>query len=319
MLSRRHLRIKVLQSIYAFIQSENDRLDAGERQMLKSFEKLEEEYIYILSFLVGVFDFAERRIEEAKNKFLPTEEDLKPNTRFVNNAFIKQLSGNPDFAKREEQLKINWSEETEMIRKTYQNIRESQDYKEYMTSAGSSLKADREFIILLLRKFIANSETLEYYFEERNIFWAADFNLAVWLAIKTVKTIDEHELRDGKLPSMIKTENMTDNEDHKFIVTLYRKTLLKRDRAENLIAERAKNWELDRIAMMDKIILAMAITELIEFPSIPVKVSLNEYIEIAKIFSTAKSRIFINGILDKLISDLQADNTIIKTGRGLMS
>lgn len=318
MLSRRHLRIKVLQSLYAFIQSHNDRLDVGERQMLQSFEKLEEEYIYILSFLVSVFDFAGRRVEEAKNKFLPTEEDLKPNMRFINNDFIRQLSTNPDFVRREEQLKINWSEETDMIRKTYQSIRGSQEYKDYMASAEDSLENDREFVILLLRKLIANSETLEYYFEERNIFWAADFDLAVWLAIKTVKTIDESELRSGKLPAMIKTENMIDNEDRKFIVKLYRKTLLKREAAEKLIADRAKNWELDRIAMMDKLILAMAITELIEFPSIPVKVSLNEYIELAKIFSTGKSRIFINGILDKLITDLQDDNTIVKTGRGLM-
>lgn len=318
MLSRRHLRIKVLQSLYAFIQSHNDRLDVGERQMLQSFEKLEEEYIYILSFLVSVFDFAGRRVEEAKNKFLPTEEDLKPNMRFINNDFIRQLSTNPDFVRREEQLKINWSEETDMIRKTYQSIRGSQEYKDYMASAEDSLEKDREFVILLLRKLIANSETLEYYFEERNIFWAADFDLAVWLAIKTVKTIDESELRSGKLPAMIKTENMIDNEDRKFIVKLYRKTLLKREAAEKLIADRAKNWELDRIAMMDKLILAMAITELIEFPSIPVKVSLNEYIELAKIFSTGKSRIFINGILDKLITDLQDDNTIVKTGRGLM-
>ncbi len=319
MLSRRHLRIKVLQLIYAFCQSDNDNLDLGEKQLLKSIEKLYEQYIYILTFLTGIFEFAQKRIEEAKKKFLPTEDDLNPNTKFIDNKFIKQISDNKSLQKNIDRYKINWNDEEGMIRNIYQEIKNSKEYRLYIESDSDSYNEDKEIVIKILKKFISEYSRLELYFEDRNIYWASDYFIAIWMAIKTVKLFDESWDDDKPLPSALKSGESEDNEDKDFIILLFRKTILNRTEYEKMIKERAMNWELERIATMDKLILIIAIAELLEFSSIPVKVTLNEYIELAKLFSTHKSRIFINGILDKIISDLQRENKIVKKGRGLMS
>jgi N utilization substance protein B len=319
MLSRRHLRVKVLQSLYAFFQSGNDSLQSGEKLLINSIDKLNEQYFYILSFLVAVFEFAGERIEEGKKKYLPTEEDLNPNTKFIENAVCRQISSNSSFLKQEERLKINWIEETELIRKFYNDLKSQEKYKEYMSDGDYSYAIDKEFVIWLLKKQMADSDSLEQYFEDRNIFWASDYFIAIWLVIKTVKSMRPKNNDPQIFPSIRQSLFDNDNEDWDFMIKLFRKSIVKSSESETLIDERAKNWELDRIAAMDKLILKMAITELTEFKSIPVKVSLNEYIELAKIFSTAKSRVFINGILDKLIVDLQKNGKIVKTGRGLMS
>lgn len=319
MLSRRHLRIKVLQSLYAFYHSGNDNLGLGEKQMLRSIDKLYEQYIHILSFLITLVEFARQRIEDGKKKFIPSEEDLNPNTKFIENQFYKQISSNRDFLKKEEQLKINWVEEQGMIRKLYQNFKASKHYLSYINTNDYSYEADKEIFLSLLKKDISDSESLEQYFEDRDIHWASDYFIAIWLAIKTIKMYKQDWNEYHLLPSILKSEHDGDNEDRDYIIKLFRKTILKNKECEQLIEERAKNWELERIAAMDKLILKMAITELIEFPSIPVKVTLNEYIDLAKVFSTGKSRIFINGILDKLIIDLQKEGKIKKSGRGLMT
>ncbi len=319
MLSRRHLRIKVLQSLYAFIQSGNDRLDIGEREMLKSIDKLHEQYIYMLSFLVETFDFAGKWLVEAKKKHLPTQEDLHPNTRFVDNRFIRQLTDNREFRRKEYDLRINWVEETEMLRKFYLKIRESKLYKDYMLSEKDSYEQDKEVCLQIVKKIMTDFPALEFYFEEKNIYWAADYFLSIWLVMKAVKGFEEQHDTFRPLPGIYKTEKQEENEDLVFVKKLFRKTILRKDETEKLVEQRARNWEIERIATMDKLILEMALVELMEFESIPIKVSLNEYIELAKIFSTAKSRVFINGILDKLIEDLKADNKIVKKGRGLMT
>ncbi|MDZ7740242.1 MAG: transcription antitermination factor NusB [Bacteroidota bacterium] len=319
MLSRRHLRIKVLQSLYAFIQSDNDRLDIGERELLKSIDKLYEQYIYMLSFLVEIFDFAEKRMVEAKKKHLPTQEDLHPNTRFIENRFIRQLTDNREFRRKEYDLKINWVDETDMLRRFYLKVRDSKPYKEYMESEKDSYEQDKEICVQIVKKLMTDSSALEFYFEEKNIYWASDYYLAIWLVMKSVKSFEEQHDAFRPLPGIYKTEKLADNEDLDFVKKLFRKTILRKDETEKLIEQRAKNWEIERIATMDKLILEMALVELMEFESIPIKVSLNEYIELAKIFSTVKSRVFINGILDKLIEDLKAENKIVKKGRGLMT
>ncbi|MCF8228298.1 MAG: transcription antitermination factor NusB [Bacteroidales bacterium] len=319
MLSRRHLRIKVLQSLYAFIQSGNDRLDMGERELLKSIDKLYEQYIYLLSFLKEVFEFAETRMEENKKKHLPTKEDLDPNTKFIDNRFIKQLTDNRVFRRKEYDLKINWVDEQEMLRKFYVKLRDSRLYKDYMSSSGDSYQEDKDLCIQIVKKHLTDFPALEFYFEEKNIYWASDYYLAVWLVLKSIKGFENDHDSFHPLPGIFKTADQADNEDLAFIKKLFRKTILRKPEADELIEQRAKNWEIERIATMDKLILEMAIIELMEFDSIPIKVSLNEYIELAKIFSTAKSRVFINGILDKLIEDLKKENKIIKKGRGLMT
>ncbi len=315
MLSRRHLRIKALQSLYAFNQSHNDRLDYGEKELLRSLDKLYEIYIYQLSLLVEIVDYANKRIEENRHKFYPTEEDLNPNTRFVENRFIKQLADNKSYNTNVEKYKISWADEEEMIRKLFVEIRNSKFYKEYMNSPDSSYENDKDVIIKIVKKIISESDSLHFYYEERNIYWADDFYTANYLVIKTIKGFDEKQGELTPLPTLFKNNN---EEDQDFLVNLFRKVILRSDEYFLLIEGKVKNWESDRLAVMDILLLKMALAELLEFPSIPVKVTLNEYIELSKMYSTPKSKVFINGILDKMIADLRRKNEIKKMGRGLL-
>ncbi len=315
MLSRRHLRIKALQSLYAFNQSHNDRLDYGEKELLRSLDKLYEIYIYQLSLLVEIVEYANKRIEENRRKFYPTEEDMNPNTRFVDNRFIKQLTENKSYNSYVEKYKISWVDEEEMIRKLFVGIRNSKFYKEYMNSPDSSYENDKDVIIKIVKKIISESDSLHFYYEERNIYWADDFYTSNYLVIKTIKGFEEKQGELTPLPTLFKNNN---EEDKDFLVNLFRKVILRSDEYFLLIEGKVKNWESDRLAVMDILLLKMALAELLEFPSIPVKVTLNEYIELSKMFSTPKSKVFINGVLDKMIADLRRKNEIKKMGRGLL-
>lgn len=318
MLSRRHLRIKVVQALYAFFQSKNDRLDLGEKQLILSINKLYELYIHQLSFLVAINEFAVKRIEEAKKKHIPTEEDLNPNTKFINNRIFKQLASNKDFLKKEEIYKISWVDEREMLRKFFVEFKESHEYINYMNSDEDSYEEDKKLIIKLVKKRLSSFTNLESYYEDKNIYWVDDFHTANFLIIKTIQLFTEDQDEFKLLPAIYKSSK-EDNNDKDFIISLFRKTILKSEEYKKMIEEKAKNWEIDRIAIMDVLLLKMALAELFEFPSIPVKVTMNEYIELAKYFSTSKSSVFINGILDKLIESLKSENKIKKTGRGLMT
>ena len=318
MLSRRHLRVKVVQSLYAFFQSENDRLDLGEKQLILSVNKLYELFIHQLSFLVAFRDFSENRIEEAKKKHFPTEKDINPNTKFIENRIFKQLSSNIDFLKKEKAYKISWNDNADIIRKFFIKIKDSYEYLNYLDSDEDSYENDKKIILKLIKKYISSFELLENYYEDKSIYWADDYHTANFLTQKTIQSFTEEQDEYKLLPGIYKSlgEN---NEDKDFIISLFRKSILKSNEYNLMIEEKAKNWEIERIAVMDVILLKMALTELLEFPSIPIKVTMNEYIEIAKYFSTSKSSVFINGILDKMIESLKDENKIKKTGRGLMT
>jgi N utilization substance protein B len=319
MLSRRQLRIKALQALYAFMQSVNDQLEQGEKEMLKSLDKLYELYIYQLSLLIELVDFSKKRMEDNKQKFFPTEDDLKPNTRFVENQFYNQLVQNQDLHKYINQYKINWVDEEEMIRKLMVQIRDSKDYIDYLAKPLNTYKDDKEIFIRIIKKHLSRSELLQFYYEEKSIYWSDDFHTANLLAIKTIKAYEPSWHENHKMPLMFGKEiDNSKNEDKEFIVNLFRKTIIHSEEYEKLIDEKVKNWEMDRIAIMDILIIKMALVELLEFPSVPIKVTLNEYIELAKLYSTPKSKVFVNGILDKLIGDLIGQKKIKKTGRGLL-
>lgn len=319
MLSRRQLRIKALQALYAFIQSVNDQLDQGEKEMIRSLEKLYEIYIYQLSFLIEIVDFSGKRIEENKKKFIPTEEDLNPNTRFIDNRFYHQLAYNRDLLKYIDRYKINWVDQKDMIRKLMAQIRESKDYTDYLNKPQNSYNDDKDIFIKIIKKHLSRSEILQFYYEEKSIYWYDDFFTANLLVIKAIKGFDSSWDEYHKLPVFFEKDSEgNQNEDKEFIINLFRKTIIKSAEYEKLIDEKVKNWEMDRIAVMDVLIIKMALVELLEFPSIPIKVTLNEYIELAKLYSTPKSKIFVNGILDKLIGDLKDQKKIKKTGRGLI-
>ncbi len=308
-----------MQAIYAFQQEGPESISAGEKQLIVSLDKLYELYIYQLSLIIELVDFNRRRIDENKVKQLPTADDLNPNLRFTHNRFIIQLENNRDYNRRCALYKINWVDEEEMIRKFYNIMREDEAYIAYMNKPEVSYNDDKQVVEMVVLRMFSESDHLRSYFDERNIYWTEDFDTAVMMVDKTIKGYKESADEYTSLPTLLKDENHVDgSEDMQFVKQLYRKTLINSSDLNKVISERADNWDLERIAIMDTILIKMAITELIEFPSIPVKVTLNEYIELSKEYSSPKSKIFINGVLDKLIVEYKEKGIIRKSGRGLM-
>ncbi len=319
MLSRRHLRIKALQSLYSYFLSNNVDLSIGEKNMVKSTARIYELIMWQIGFIIQVIKFAEKRIEENKKKFYPSEEDINPNTKFIDNVFIKKLVENKDFIRKTNAYLINWTDEEEMVRKIYNEIREGIEFKNYMASPVHSFNEDREIIVTIFKNHIAFNDALDYFYEEKNIFWVNDLEIANPLVIKVLNWLKLKSNEFTLMPPLYNTEGKEDpDEDKKFLVELYHKTILKGDEFEEIIESKAKNWEINRIAIMDVILLKMALAELTQFQSIPVKVTMNEYIELSKYYSTPKSRVFINGILDKLINEMKNESRIVKRGRGLV-
>lgn len=319
MLSRRHLRIKALQALYAYFVSNSIDMVVGEKNMLRSIEKIYELITYQLSFLQAISKLAGVRLEDGKKKFYPTEEELDPNTKFIENRFLKQLSENRDYIRKVNAYRINWKDEAEIIRKKYVEIASSETYKRYMNSGKSSYEEDKAFILKIFKDFTAYYPSLNTYYEEKDIYWADDIDTANALTLKIIKGFKESYDEFQPLPPLYNLDGKLDaDEDKKFLIELYRKTILKGKEYEVIISEKTSNWEIDRIATMDIIMIKMALTEFLEFSSIPVKVTLNEYIELSKYYSTPKSRVFINGILDKMIDDLKKQKKLVKIGRGLI-
>ena len=306
-----------MQALYAFFQSGDNDLPAAEKKLIINIDRIYELYIWQLVFIVDLFSYFRQRTEEAKQKHLPTAEDLHPSTRFIDNRLILQLENNHQFKRQQERYKVNWASETEMFRLLYNEIRNSEDYKKYMQSEKTGYDDDRNIIIKLIREHLFPSPFLHGFFEEKNIHWVDDFDTALLMVMKTFKIFTARQDEFTPLPSLFANEE-TEKEDKDFARELFSKTLLYSKEYAGIISVKAKNWELERIALLDIILLKMAIAELLQFSSIPIKVTLNEYIEISKQYSTPKSKIFINGLLDKLILEFKQENKIKKTGRGLI-
>lgn len=315
MLNRRHLRIKVLQSLYAFYQSEQDNLAKTEKELMNAIDRIYDLYIYFLLSFSELKQLAEIRIEDNKKKIFPTEDDLNANLKFVNSSVIAALEASTDLRKISEESKVNWigDENREMFRKMFNQLREDETYFTFMNNEQTGLEEDIAFAVALFKNDIANSPLIYHFFEEKSIHWLDDIDLAASMVIKTIKGIDA----SGKMEIM---PLFKDEEDEiEFVKTLLRKTVAMDSDSEKLIDELTDNWELDRIAKMDVLLMKMAITELQVFSNIPKKVTINEYIEISKFYSTPKSHSFINGILDKAVVRLEKENKIRKIGRGLMN
>jgi N utilization substance protein B len=318
MLSRRHLRVKVLQAIYAYFQAGNQDLYQGEKQLMLSINKLYELFIWQLSFFIELTRFAENRIEDNKKKHFPTAEDLDPNMRFINNSLLQTLSNNKDFKRYESLYKINWGEDQEVVRKFYHQMRETPEYQKYMQAEKDDFANDKKLLIQLIERYFAEQDLLESFYEEKSIYFVDDYHLVSYLLIKFFKGIDEDFNEFTAMPHILKTANEEDNEDLDFVKKLFRNSIINGEEYASMVAATTANWEQDRIAVMDMLILKMALAEIFTFRSIPIKVSMNEYIDISKFFSTPRSKIFVNGVLDRLIQTLKAEGKIIKTGRGLL-
>lgn len=315
MLNRRHLRIKILQMLYAYYQSGEEDLLKFENELLGSIERMYDLYLLLILSLPELVHTAENRLEVKKKKMQLTEEDLHPNRKFVDNTSIKKIGASIDLRKASEKNKANWigAENQEVIRKMFLQIQESETYFEFMNDEKTGYENDKAFILNLFKTEIANSELLHNFFEERSIHWMDDLDHTCSMVLKTLKATNENE--EFQILPLYK-ENDSEKE---FVVQLFRNTIAKNAENEALIDDLTKNWELDRIAKMDIILLKMGITELQIFPEIPMKVTLNETIEISKYYSTPKSNTFINGVLDNAIEILKKDKKIVKMGRGLLN
>ncbi|MCE3294972.1 MAG: nusB [Crocinitomicaceae bacterium] len=315
MLNRRHLRIKVLQALYAFFQSEEENFNRTEKEMIGALDRIYDLYLYLLLSFEELKTVAEMQMEDRKNKIRPDAEDLNPNMRFVENRLFAQLESSKQLRRAAEEHKVSWIGDAnrEMFKKIFAQVRESEAFFSYMSAESNSYEDDQQFALNLFKTDIANSELIYHFFEEKSIHWLDDIDLACSMVLKTIKSAKEDEA-----PEILPL--FKDPEDEiPFVKTLLRKTIVHDKDNIALIDELTKNWEIDRIAKMDIILMKMAITEFQEFNNIPTKVTLNEYIEISKFYSTPKSNGFINGILDRAIERLAQDNKIKKTGRGLIS
>ena len=315
MLNRRFLRVKALQSIYAYHQSESSNLPQAERQLLEWVEDLYKLFVYQLSFWVEIRHFAERRIEENKQKHFPTEEDLNPNMKFVNNSILKALDDNKHLMKLEELYKINWADSREdFIRNMFVKLVETPEYQEYMSNGKTGFGEDRRFLVAVIETYMPENGLLYDYYSDRDLSFNSDYQLAIYLLWKFISEMSSNFDEFSMLPPIYKAET----DDKEFVVKLFEKTILHADEYMELVKANISNWDYDRLALMDKILIFMALTEFCEFHSIPVKVTINEYIEISKFYSTSESRRFVNGMLDRLSNVLKEDGKLVKTGLGLV-
>ena len=313
MISRRIIRTKVLQILYAHVSTPEKSISSSENELHFSIQKTYDLYHLLLALPFELCDYAEKMIEMRKLKNFPTSEELNPNLRFVSNRLISKLRTNKDLEAYIQKNKVNWSNSQELVKKIYQAMVESDEYKNYLAEVEDNFQNDRRFCEDFYAEILLKSEFVFNEFEEQSIYWNDDLDFVVSMVIKTLKKFREESNVNDHLSSLYK-----DEEDREFTVKLFRKTLAKSEENRKTIETYTKNWDVDRVATMDILIMELALTELTEFPSVPIKVTLNEYIELAKYYSTQRSSIFINGVLDRITKDFKEQGKIVKAGRGLL-
>ena len=307
MINRILIRIKVLQIVYSYYQNGNGDLKVAENELLFSLQKSYDLYHYLLLLIVEVTNLQKLVLDIRKNKYMPTEEELNPNTRLIDNRFTAQLIENEALQKYVAEQGISWDNDEEFVKNLLDQILESDIYAEYLANPNDSYETDREFWRVVFKKLICGSDFVEEYLEDKSIYWNDDIEIVETFTLKTIKQFDEEKGSKQPLLPMFK-----DLEDKAFAIKLFRQTLLKGKEYRERINNHMKNWEAERVANMDLIIMQVAIAELLTFPSIPVSVTLNEYIDAAKFYSTPKSGVFINGILDSIVSELKNEKLLLK-------
>lgn len=314
MLNRRHIRIKVMQIVYAFKGSESDDLKVLERFLLKSMDSMYDLYLLLLSLMVEVNYKASDYLEKSKKKHLATQEEINPNRKFVKNEVLKLIRQNVHVKEQLEKRKLNnWKLDDEYVDIIFRELLSSDSYKSYMSNELSSFDEDKQFLIDFFKKVVAPNEKLHEYLEDKNITWMDDLPVVNTAIAKLLRKIKPEPSTYYFTPKLFK-----DNEDKEYAIDLLKKTILNSTAFSTEIEGKTQNWDKDRIANIDFVLLKMAICEFTRFPSIPTKVTINEYLEIAKEYSTPKSSVFINGILDKLVKEYELKGTLNKSARGLM-
>ncbi|MBN1598247.1 MAG: transcription antitermination protein NusB [Bacteroidales bacterium] len=303
-----------MQALYAYFKHQGESsISKSEKELLFSIQKTYDLYHYLLLLMIDLCDYAIKRIELAKNKKIPTPEDINPNTKFINNKIIAQLKENLTLNKYLREKKLSWINYPELKKNIYNEIIENEQYKTYMSSPERSYKEDKEMVCNLYKYIMSCNEQIFINLEEQSIYWNDEVEFVIGSIIKTLKKFKESDGKNAKLMPLYKSKD-----DLTFSQKLLRNVILKHEEYLEYIEKFSKNWDVDRIAFMDILIMQMAIGEVLSFSSIPVKVTLNEYLEISKYYSTQRSNIFINGILDKVFTYLKNINKIKKQGRGLI-
>ena len=313
MISRRLLRIKALMAFYAFTCREDNNLSQAESELMFSIDKTYDLYHLLFLLILELADIANDKIDQALQKNIPTHEDLNPKRKFVDNLIVGQLRNNRSLNNYTGLKKISWTNNLHIPRLLYNKMLQWDVYEQYINSELNDYQTDKKFIIKLVKEFFASSEDLNFNLEEQSIYWNDDMEYIVAMAEKTLNKFSANPKNEIKLMPLFKN-----TEDSEFVKTLFAKAILGYEKSSELIDRNTTNWEIERIALMDILVMKLAITEIIEFPEIPVKVTLNEYIEIAKYYCTSKSSTFVNGILDKIVKEMRDNSIFKKCGRGLI-
>jgi N utilization substance protein B len=285
-----------------------------EKALLQNVDKVYEMYIWLLSLLIEVADYSTINAEERANKFLPSEEDLNASVKIQNNLFIVSLKQNPEYLAAIKKYKISWDFDPEVCKSIFITLKASEEYQSFLSLSDHTIQKDKDIIKFIFKKLILKSPGIEQIFEEKFINWSVDKDVLQALVAKTFKNFSSSNPEENKLAEVCPNWD----EDKPFLVELFKKVIVFEKEYLDLIAQKTKNWDSERIALMDTLLMRMAITELIHFSTIPVKVTMNEYIEMSKEFSTPKSNSFINGILDKILADLKSTGKVRKVGKGLI-
>lgn len=307
MINRVLIRLKVIQVIYAYYKNSGKSIKTAEDEVFFSLSKAYDLYKFLLLLIVAVTHYAEDRINFNMKKVRPTEEDLNPNLKFVNNRLMRQLESNETLLKFAEQSKVDWVNYSDFLRRLLDTIIESDIYKEYMAGETSSYEEDKELWRKLYKAFIFDNEELDALLEDISLYWNDDKAIVDTFVLKTIKRFKEE---NGAAQELL--PEYKDDEDIEYAHKLFRASIQNAEEYRRLMSDNSKNWDMNRLAFMDVIIMQTAIAEVLTFPQIPVNVSINEYVEIAKYYSTPKSGAFINGLLDSIIKNLKKDNRISK-------
>lgn len=314
MLNRRHLRVKALQVLYSYQQSEIKEILPFEKALLQSVDKVNEMYFWLLSLLIEVADYSSISAGERANKHLPSADDLNASIKLQDNRFICALRQNSEYLAAVKKYSISWNFDPEVSKSIFISLKASLEYAAFNSLTTHTIQTDKDIIKYIFKKLILKSPGIEQIFEEKFINWPVDKDVLQALIAKTFKNFSSEDPSENKLAQSCPNWE----EDCPFILNLFKKTISFESEYQEMIAQKTKNWDSERIALMDTLLMRMAITELVHFSSIPIKVTMNEYIEIAKEFSTPKSNSFINGILDKILTDLKTSGKVRKVGRGLI-
>ena len=312
MLSRRILRVKVVKAVYAHLQTECDNIPTTEKNLIASIDKAYDLYFHMLSLLPELVRYAEARQEIARNKMLATYEDLNPNRKFVENKAIERIDCCEAIAVYCKKKGLKWSENQDLIKNIYLSLQEQPFYKKYMESPTRSLREDAELAANIFLNILEQNELLESVLEDQSILWTDDLGYILTMAARTMTSMRESHEQVKLLPKY------KSDEDLDFAKKLLRESIINFADNRTLIDGHTNNWDVERLALMDIVILSVAISEAKNFASIPVKVTMNEYIDVAKYYSTPASSTFINGVLDKIVTRGLEEGWIFKTGKGLL-